>query len=176
MPRQTFFNLPEEKKQTLVKAGRREFSRVPLFEASIANIIKEAGIPRGSFYQYFDDKEDLYFYILNQHAEQKRLELILLLKNNNGDIFQSVTELFYTMLHKAEDENVRRFYRNVFLHLNFKTERAFLSNINYSGISKQYTEIKHLINSNDLNVDNDEELFHEIGRASCRKRVDRVRG
>lgn len=62
MPTQTFFHLPEEKQQRLLEAARVEFSRVPLNEASIAQIVKLAGISRGSFYQYFEDKEDLYFY------------------------------------------------------------------------------------------------------------------
>ena len=59
MPKQTFFHLPEEKKKRLLEAARVEFSRVPLKDSSIANIVKIAEIPRGSFYQYFESKEDL---------------------------------------------------------------------------------------------------------------------
>ncbi|WP_240452190.1 TetR/AcrR family transcriptional regulator [Virgibacillus sp. YIM 98842] len=61
MPKQTFFNLPEDKKTILLDAVEKEFSRVPLFEASVANMVQDAGIPRGSFYQYFDNKEDAFF-------------------------------------------------------------------------------------------------------------------
>ena len=53
--------MPEEKQQRLLDAAQIEFSRHSLQEASIANIVKLAGIPR-SFYQYFENKEDLYFY------------------------------------------------------------------------------------------------------------------
>jgi len=53
MPTNTFFHLPEEKQQRLLDAAQIEFSRHSLQEASIANIVKLAGIPRGSFYQYF---------------------------------------------------------------------------------------------------------------------------
>src|SRR5690625_7384528 len=86
MPRLTFFNLPEHKKQTLLDAAKKEFSRVPLPEASVANIVKAAEIPRGSFYQYFEDKEDLYFYLLNEHSKERRTEFINSLKKNHGDI------------------------------------------------------------------------------------------
>ena len=44
MPKQTFFHLPEEKKKRLLEAARVEFSRVPLKDASIANIVKIAEI------------------------------------------------------------------------------------------------------------------------------------
>lgn len=65
MPTQTF-SICLKKNKRLIEAARIEFSRVPLKEASIANIVKLADIPRGSFYQYFEDKEDLYFITLRQ--------------------------------------------------------------------------------------------------------------
>ena len=64
MPKATFFRLPKAKQQRLMDAAYQEFARAPFNEASISNIIKQAGIPRGSYYQYFDDKADLYFYLL----------------------------------------------------------------------------------------------------------------
>ena len=54
----TFYNLPQEKKNRIVKAAVKEFSRVPLEKALISNIIKDADIPRGSFYQYFENIDD----------------------------------------------------------------------------------------------------------------------
>jgi len=53
MPTETFFNLPKEKQRRILDAAKKEFSRTSLKEASIANVIKDAEIPRGSFYQYF---------------------------------------------------------------------------------------------------------------------------
>ena len=66
MPSSTFLNLPAEKQEKLLEAATREFSHRPFNEASINQIIKEAGIPRGSFYLL-----DLYDYVQakidNQH-------------------------------------------------------------------------------------------------------------
>ncbi|HLR71545.1 MAG TPA: TetR/AcrR family transcriptional regulator, partial [Pseudogracilibacillus sp.] len=90
MPKQTFFNLPEEKRDTLIHAAKNEFSRVSLYEASIANIVKEAEIPRGSFYQYFEDKDDLYFYLLDKQGEELWKTLITNLKEHQGDLFKSL--------------------------------------------------------------------------------------
>ena len=64
MPKETFYNLNEEKKEKIEKAIINEFSRNSFEKASISNIIEEAKIPRGSFYQYFDDKEDAVKYII----------------------------------------------------------------------------------------------------------------
>ena len=69
MPKDTFLNLSEDKKNKIINAAKKEFARVPIEEASIKNIVEEAEIARGSFYQYFESKEDLLKYILNSKAK-----------------------------------------------------------------------------------------------------------
>ena len=59
MPKETFLKLPEEKKHKIIKAAKKEFERVPFEQTSIKNIANDAEIARGSFYQYFERKEDL---------------------------------------------------------------------------------------------------------------------
>ena len=63
MPTQTFFNLLDKKRHKILNAAVQEFTIRNLAEANISNIVKAAGISRGSFYQYFADKEDLYVHI-----------------------------------------------------------------------------------------------------------------
>lgn len=60
MPTSTFFNLRPEKQERLLTAAAREFAAQPFHEASINSMIRAAGIPRGSFYMYFRDKEELF--------------------------------------------------------------------------------------------------------------------
>ena len=64
MPTTTFFNLPPPKREKLLNAAIAEFARRPYGEVSINRIIQGAEIPRGSFYQYFADKTDLFQYVL----------------------------------------------------------------------------------------------------------------
>lgn len=64
MPSDTFFRLPEEKRQRLMDAAWEEFTTVRFSDASINKIIRAANIPRGSFYQYFTDKDDLFAYLV----------------------------------------------------------------------------------------------------------------
>ena len=71
MPKQTFYNLDESKKVKIYEASLNEFARTNYESAKVSNIIKEAGIPRGSFYQYFEDKLDLYHYIFDEIAKRK---------------------------------------------------------------------------------------------------------
>lgn len=158
MPRLTFFNLPEHKKQTLLDAAIEEFSRVPLAEASIANIVKAADIPRGSFYQYFENKEDLYFYLLNEELKEKRQKYINKLEEHRGDIFYAFTDMLQSFLIRMDDENTHQFYRNMFLNLNYQTEKTFTDIINNSELNHQFSEFTNMINTEKLNVKNHEEI------------------
>ena len=71
LPTDTFFNLSEDKKEKIFDAAVKEFSAKRLSEASINNIVKEADIPRGSFYQYFSGKEDIYEYMMGEIAKEQ---------------------------------------------------------------------------------------------------------
>ncbi|NBI10299.1 TetR/AcrR family transcriptional regulator [Colidextribacter sp. OB.20] len=87
MPSSTFFRLPEEKRHRLIDACWGELTRVRFTDVSINRIIAAAHIPRGSFYQYFSDKEDLIRYLL----EDLRQYFITLLRETlteaKGDLF-----------------------------------------------------------------------------------------
>lgn len=87
MPTQTFFRLPEEKQETLLRAARAEFSRVSYAEASINKIVQAAGVSRGSFYLYFADKADLFRHLLMKYRTGLAEQLAGQLRANGGDLF-----------------------------------------------------------------------------------------
>lgn len=71
MPTQTFLNLSNEKKNKIIQAAIKEFSIRNLVEGNISNIVKDANISRGSFYQYFTSKEDIYIHIFNELRNER---------------------------------------------------------------------------------------------------------
>jgi AcrR family transcriptional regulator len=88
MPKQTFLNLPAEKRETIMNAAVEEFAEYGLENASTNRIVKNSGIAKGSFYQYFEDKQDVFMHML-EVIEQKEMEFF---KNqhppdHNMDIF-----------------------------------------------------------------------------------------
>lgn len=60
--KQTFLNLPAEKRRRIVEAAIREFSEKGYERASINAIVGAVGIAKGSIYQYFPDKKGLFLY------------------------------------------------------------------------------------------------------------------
>ena len=60
-----------EKKEELLEAALNEFSSKNYDDASLNNIIKNAGISKGTFYYHFKDKQELYIYLLKSSSEAK---------------------------------------------------------------------------------------------------------
>lgn len=71
MPKQTFLNLPEEKRSTIVNAAIDEFAEYGFEASSINRIVANSGISKGSFYQYFEDKMDVFKYLIDVIAKEK---------------------------------------------------------------------------------------------------------
>ncbi|UPK41531.1 TetR/AcrR family transcriptional regulator [Paenibacillus pabuli] len=160
MPKKTFFHLSKDKQDTLIQCAKKEFSRVPLHEASIANIIKAAGISRGSFYQYFEEKEDLYYYLLNQSSQKNNERFIAALKEKNGDLFEAFIVSFQFMIQNHTNQEHKNFFRNAFLNMNYKTEKTFTNNIYEENRKSQLLAIFSLMNTENLNIQGERELQH----------------
>jgi AcrR family transcriptional regulator len=73
MPKHTFFNLPPDKRETIMNAAIEEFAEYGLENASTNRIVKNSGIAKGSFYQYFEDKQDVFMHMLEiiEHQEME---------------------------------------------------------------------------------------------------------
>lgn len=107
MPTSTFFNLPPPKRDKLVDAAIAEFACKPYSEVSINRIIQAAEIPRGSFYQYFADKTDLFRYVLQGYT--KLLEKVITkgLDQCGGkplDLPLALFDLIFSYIKKYRDE------------------------------------------------------------------------
>lgn len=162
MPKQTFLSLPEDKQNTLIQSAKKEFSRVPLHEASIANIIKDAGIPRGSFYQYFEDKEDLYYYLLNQVAQENNKKLNSILQEKKGNLFEALLEQFRYMISLRHHEEHNDFLRYAFLNMNHRKENTMANNIYKESLKNERSQTLEMVDTSFLNIEDKQELSHVI--------------
>lgn len=72
MPKPTFFNLPVEKRSRVLRAALTEFATQPFDQASLSAIIKASGISKGSLYQYFHGKVDLWRYLVGEALQRRQ--------------------------------------------------------------------------------------------------------
>jgi AcrR family transcriptional regulator len=71
VPKQTFLNLPDAKRNAILEVAIAEFSEHDYQNASISRIVAQLGIAKGSFYQYFEDKRDLYLYLISLAVQEE---------------------------------------------------------------------------------------------------------
>lgn len=115
MPTSTFFRLPEEKRQRLTDAAWREFTRVSCTGASINRIVQDACIPRGSFYQYFTDKEDLFAFLLRDLRSDFWTLLERALQAHDGDLSAALLAVFDGWFLRANTPDLPAFRRLLLL-------------------------------------------------------------
>ena len=155
MPKQTFFNLKEEKKEKIEKALIKEFSNNTFEKASISNIIAEANIPRGSFYQYFEDKEDAIYYIINKYLEKEKNRIYQYLLKNKGDIFETAINIYEDTAKITEKNENKELFKNILQELKKNNINVFDE---HKKILKSQKTIEKMINKTELNIENEEDL------------------
>lgn len=72
MPKPTWERLSAAKRDVVLKAAEAEFDTHGYIGASVNTICREAGISKGSLFQYFTDKSDLFVYVINLAAQRIR--------------------------------------------------------------------------------------------------------
>lgn len=159
MPTERFYNLPEEKRIRVIQAVYEEMCRVPYDEVSINKIIQKAEIPRGSFYQYFRDKDELLEFMLADFQEQLFSAAKGLLIEAKGDIFETYYAALKRMVRIGEQEHNCTLLKNVCDGLKFN----HIHNINFLKIKGEdyFLELYELSNKDNMKI-NDREDFKEV--------------
>lgn len=124
MPKELFYALGEEKRNRILEAAVQEFSHSEYHSASINQIIKRADISRGSFYLYFEDKRDLYMFLVEQ-VFRKRLKCFT--EQSVARQFTSLRAfhdaLFVFNLNLLRDERYNALFCNLYLSMEYSFSR-----------------------------------------------------
>ena len=76
MPRATWTNLDAERRERVLTAAMAEFGRHGYSGGSLNVIAREAGVAKGSLFQYFDDKFDFFSYVAEQTSLRIYAEML----------------------------------------------------------------------------------------------------
>ncbi len=161
MPTVTFMNLSKEKKDKIIKAAKKEFSRVPISEVLIKNIVEDAEIARGSFYQYFDSKEDLLKFLLEEEMEKVDEFAKQALKETSGDIFEVYIRMYDFLINQDLIKEDKIFHQKVLENVKTSEEDFYiLKNLMGEELKGpfQKDEIISKVDKSKLKINNDNDL------------------
>lgn len=117
MPSETFFRLPDSKQQRIIKAIKEEIARSSYDDFSIGSIIRECSISRGSFYQYFHNKEDIYLYFISGYQKQIFERATDTLRHNGGDFFDAFEVIYRFAVRMLCYKDSKAFRHNLFCNM-----------------------------------------------------------
>lgn len=157
MPKETFLKLSENKKKKIIDAAKEEFARVPIEQASIKNIVEKADIARGSFYQYFEDKNDLLRYILENHFKEMNNNLKTQIIQSKGDIFNIFLTIYDFLNENCCNENDIDFYRKIFENIKTSEDSMILKKI-IKEEPKKIVDFYEYIDKENLRINSKEDL------------------
>lgn len=92
MPTNLFGELESKKKERIISVAINEFAKFGYANSSTNRIVKNSGISKGSLFQYFQSKEELFFYILDCVTSELVTSLNDKVDNLSKDPFQRVIE------------------------------------------------------------------------------------
>jgi AcrR family transcriptional regulator len=137
MAKKTFHHLSEDKKSRFLQVSLSEFADRTYDSASVTGIVKELEIAKGSVYQYFQNKKDLWLF-LKTHSEKKRLSYT---KECSRSSFSNFWD-YYLELHS--------------LYIDFDCDYPVMSRLlhraNYTETNPELTEYISEWKQNSLNV------------------------
>lgn len=105
MPKATFYNISKIKQKKLIDVGVLLFSKNQFEDVDVKMVVNLAGLPRGSFYAYFENLEDYYNLIITSLRNDRIQVVKTLAQGFDGSLFDFLIKLFkYDITLYAQDE------------------------------------------------------------------------
>lgn len=95
MPTATWDRLPSARRRAVLEAAEAEFAERGFSGGSLNTIVRNAGVSKGSLFQYFEDKSDLHAHLaeLASLRIRARMEAHMAELDWDGDFFGSLGDL-----------------------------------------------------------------------------------
>lgn len=114
------------KRQLIIDAAIEVFSRNGFQNSTISEIAQKANVAEGTIYQYFRNKEDLFFSIPIDKTKEFYKELELHLQGINGAVNKIRKFVWYYLYHLQENpEYARALMLEMRVNRNFAKAKAF---------------------------------------------------
>ena len=113
MPKETFNVINDDKRQRIYISAAKIFARDGYAKANTSEIAKDAGISKGSLYDYFENKEDLYLTV-STHAISESRKNIDSVIDQSKNFFDQLKAIFLQGLKFVmENREYTQLYANI---------------------------------------------------------------
>ena len=92
MPNKLFFELDKQKQDRIISASIADFAVHGYENSSTNRIVKECAISKGSLFKYFENKEDLYFFLIDTVMAEMARDMSDKISSLSKDLYERVIE------------------------------------------------------------------------------------
>lgn len=145
MPRHFTEVEKREIKHSLLKTARKLFVKFGFSKTTIMDITKEAGIGKGSFYQFYNSKGDIFLEVYQIEREKIRKKIVTMHAEEKGDFAAKLESLIHDLITILNNNPILRLMyepgsldaimdkavEKRLLEYNLKTNRALMSVIDH---------------------------------------------
>jgi TetR/AcrR family transcriptional regulator, transcriptional repressor for nem operon len=97
----------DDTRTVLLETGRRIFSEKGYTASGLEAVLQAAGVPKGSFYYYFNSKEDFGLQVINHFAESYEEVLNRFLEDESLSPLERLRRLFESTVERLETQGCR---------------------------------------------------------------------
>jgi AcrR family transcriptional regulator len=159
MPKETFYNLPESKRKSVLEAVKKEFEEHSIKDASVKDIVTSLGISRGSFYTYFENLEESYFVILELETIETHELFLRIYRQEEKDLFKTLDIYGQELAEELFKKEKYALYKNRYLYWSAELDALWKNFYKRNGNVKRYEVEMELRQVNDKKM---KEVMHYI--------------
>jgi len=93
MPKETFLQLKREKREHILRTAAKVLAERGFARTDVAGIARQAGVAKGSLYNYFANKEDLYLHVCRD-GMQRSHQAVYGQLDDEKSIFDQIDHIF----------------------------------------------------------------------------------
>ena len=93
------------KKEQIIEAARKLFYQFGFKKVSMDEIAREAGVTKKTIYMYFNSKEELLKYFIEEEIKEMR-QIVEEVESMNLDFFDTVNTAIYRLLQYRKEKNL----------------------------------------------------------------------
>ena len=143
MPKSTFNNLAEKKQKAIIQAFMKEFTLHSYDKASLSKVVEQLGIAKGSIYQYFGNKQELFLYLVEICNQTKASYLVPIKRADYPDYWTYFVEVYKNGLRfDAEHPMYSHFLFSLTRNLNSPSVKGIYDQMMQS-VVKAFEELAH---------------------------------
>ncbi len=128
------------RREAIIRAAVEVFGRKGFQNASISEIARKAGVAEGSIYQYFKNKEDLFFSVPVERTKEFRTQLELHLQGISGAL-NKIRKFVWFFLHYFKvDPGYGRM-----LMLDMRVSKSFVKTATYDFLKQSVARVLEIV-------------------------------